>query len=193
MKRQVLNIIQNELQRTFQAYAAPLIAVDGRCASGKTTLAAQMQKEWDCNVIHMDDFFLRSEQRTEERLRQPGGNVDWERFREEVLTPFQRGTPFSYRPYDCHVRDFQESVRIIPDRLTVVEGSYSCHPELWGNYNLHIFLTISLDEQLRRIQVRNGADKVRDFQQKWIPLEERYFQTFQIAQRCELCFDEENW
>ena len=193
MKRQVLNVIQEEIQRIFQTHAAPLIAVDGRCASGKTTLAAQMQKEWDCNVIHMDDFFLRSEQQTEERLRQPGGNVDWERFRAEVLTPFRQGVPFSYRPYDCHIRDFQEPVRIIPDRLTVVEGSYSCHPELWGDYGLHIFLSISPDEQLRRIQARDGSDKARDFQWKWIPLEERYFQSFQIAQRCELCFDEKSW
>lgn len=75
----------------------------------------------------------------------------------------------------------------------MVEGSYSCHPELWGDYDLHIFLSISPDEQLRRIQARNGSDKVRDFQWKWIPLEERYFQTFQIAQRCELSFDEKSW
>lgn len=192
MSRQVPDIIREEIQRIFQTHAAPLIAVDGRCASGKTTLAAQMQKDLGCNVIHMDDFFLRSEQRTEERLRQPGGNIDWERFREEVLTPFRQGVPFSYRPYDCHIRDFQEPVRIMPDRLTVVEGSYSCHPELWSDYDLHIFLSISPDEQLRRIQARNGSDKMRDFQWKWIPLEERYFQAFQIAKRCELCFDEKS-
>ncbi len=42
-------------------------------------------------------------------------------------------------------------------------------------------------------EARNGSDKVRDFQWKWIPLEERYFQAFQIAKRCELCFDEKSW
>ena len=170
MKRQVLDIIAKEIQRTFQPHEASLIAVDGRCASGKTTLAAQMQEAWNCNVIHMDDFFLRPEQRTRERLQQPGGNVDWERFREEVLIPFRQGVSFSYRPYDCHMRDFREAVQIIPDRLTVVEGSYSCHPKLWDAYNLHIFLSISPDEQLRRIQARNGSDKMKDFQRKWIPL-----------------------
>ena len=40
-----------------------LIAVDGRCASGKTTLAASLERETGCNVVHMDDFFLRPEQR----------------------------------------------------------------------------------------------------------------------------------
>ena len=112
MKRQVLDIIAKEIRRTCQPHEASLIAVDGRCASGKTTLAAQMQEAWNCNVIHMDDFFLRPEQRTGERLQQPGGNVDWERFREEVLIPFRQGISFSYRPYDCHTRDFREAVQI---------------------------------------------------------------------------------
>ena len=57
-----------------------LIAVEGRCASGKTTLASALQKELGCCVFHMDDFFLRPEQRTRERLLTAGGNIDYERF-----------------------------------------------------------------------------------------------------------------
>ena len=49
----------------------------------------------------MDDFFLRPEQRTAQRLAQSGGNVDWERFQAEVLIPLRQGISFSYRPYDC--------------------------------------------------------------------------------------------
>ena len=60
-----------------------LIAIDGRCASGKTTLARQLQNLRACNVFHMDDFFLRPEQRTESRLKSPDGNVDCERFLKE--------------------------------------------------------------------------------------------------------------
>ncbi len=78
-----------------------LVAIDGRCAAGKTTLAASLQAQLECNVFHMDDFFLRPEQRTSERLRQPGGNVDFERFLTEVLRPLHDGAPVTYRPYDC--------------------------------------------------------------------------------------------
>ena len=35
-----------------------IIAIDGRCAAGKTTLAARLAKELGGDVIHMDDFFL---------------------------------------------------------------------------------------------------------------------------------------
>ena len=67
--------------------ASMLIAIDGRCAAGKTTLAALLKKEINCNIIHMDDFFLRREQRTLERMQEPGGNVDYERVLREVMVP----------------------------------------------------------------------------------------------------------
>mgnify|MGYP002587634825 CR=1 FL=1 len=165
-----------------------LIAVDGRCASGKTTLAAYIQRQTGCQVVHMDDFFLRPEQRTEERLTEPGGNVDWERFREEVLLPLSRGEKALVRPYDCHAKKLGEPVTVMPDLVTVVEGSYSCHPRLWDFYHMHIFLSIDPAEQLRRIEKRNGKAALEVFRDKWIPLEERYFETFHIAQRC-ICLE----
>jgi hypothetical protein len=55
------------------------IAVDGHSASGKTTLAKILQDVYRCTVFHMDDYFLRPEQRTPERLSKPGENVDHER------------------------------------------------------------------------------------------------------------------
>lgn len=191
MTESILEKIQRAI-RPLTTTDAPLrIAIDGRCAAGKTTIAAQLQSVFACQIFHMDDFFLRPEQRTEDRLRQPGGNVDWERFREEVLLPLRRGAPFDYLPYDCHTQTLKDPVKVEPKRLTIVEGSYSCHPELWDFYDLHIFLTISPEEQLRRIRQRNGERALEVFQNKWIPLEERYFEAFQIEQRCESCFQNE--
>ena len=75
-----------------------IVAIDGRCGSGKTTLAARLQKDLRCAVYHMDDFFPRPEQRTEERLSRPGENVDHERFLEEVLLPLHGTQPVTFRP-----------------------------------------------------------------------------------------------
>ena len=44
-----------------------LVAIDGRCGSGKTTLGEYLKGQFDCNLFHMDDFFLRMEQRTPDR------------------------------------------------------------------------------------------------------------------------------
>ena len=67
------------------------VAIDGPCTSGKTTFAAMLNRRFGGNVLHMDDFFLRPEQRTPERFAEPGGNVDRERFETEVLAPLAAG------------------------------------------------------------------------------------------------------
>ena len=77
-----------------------IVAIAGKCTSGKTTLASKLAQIYDCNVFHMDDFFLRPEQRTPERFAEIGGNVDYERFREEVLLPLKSGKAVSYRHFD---------------------------------------------------------------------------------------------
>lgn len=167
--------------------ASPLlIAIDGRCAAGKTTLAAALQEAIHCNVIHMDDFYLRPGQRTEQRMREPGGNVDRERFLEEVMLPLSRGQRFSYRKYDCRSMELSSPVRVEPGAVTVIEGSYSCHPALWDFYGLRIFLDVDEEEQLRRIRRRNGEQALAVFRDRWIPMEERYFETYRIQQCCDL-------
>ncbi|MCD8106981.1 MAG: AAA family ATPase [Oscillospiraceae bacterium] len=165
-----------------------LIAIDGRCCSGKTTLAAKLREKLDCTVIHMDDFFLRPEQRTPERYLEPGGNIDYERFLSEVMKPLKAGKPFSYRPYDCKLQTLKEPVPVEPCEVAVIEGSYSCHPEFWDFYDLRIFLDIEKDEQLKRIARRNGEQAVEVFKEKWIPLEELYIKTYNIKERCDLHF-----
>ena len=70
-----------------------LAALDGPCASGKTTLAGQAARQLGCPLVHMDDFFLPPARKTPARLAQPGGNVDWERVRDQVLAPLSRGEP----------------------------------------------------------------------------------------------------
>lgn len=168
-----------------------LVAIDGRCGAGKTTLAARLKEEMDCPVIHMDHFFLRPEQRTKERLQEPGGNVDYERVREEVLLPLSQGQEVSYRPFDCGKMELASPVQVKPGAVTVVEGSYSCHPDLWDFYHLRIFLDIGPQMQIQRIRRRNGSDAVPAFRDRWIPMEEQYFAAYRIQERCDLVFGEE--
>lgn len=186
MTRAAAYLLQ-EIQRRG-ANSPLLIAIDGRCAAGKTTLAAELQGETGCNVVHMDDFFLRPEQRTAQRLAQSGGNVDWERFQAEVLIPLRQGISFSYHPYDCRTQALKEAVQVSPRAVTLVEGSYSCHPQLWNYYGLRLFLTVDPQEQLRRIRLRSGPEALEVFRTRWIPLEEQYFRAFSIPERCDARF-----
>ena len=106
-----------------------VLAIDGRCAAGKTTLAARLAELCDCNVIHMDHFFLPWKQNTMEHSQQAGENMDYVRFCEEILIPLHEGRKFSY-----------------------------------------------------------GEDGVLMFQERWIPMENTYFHSFRIQEKCDLYF-----
>lgn len=166
-----------------------VIAIDGRCAAGKSTLAENLCKALHCNVLHMDDFFLRPEQRMPARLSEPGGNVDRERFLSEALLPLHGDADFSFRRYDCQRQALGEEIRVSIDRPTIVEGSYACHPALRRYYDLTVFLSVAPDEQKRRIARRNGEKGLINFVEKWIPMEERYFSAFDVCARCDMAFD----
>lgn len=172
------------VEKLLQTGQKPVLAIDGRCASGKTTLAGIIERLFDCNVFHMDDFFLPFEMRSEARLAAPGGNVHYERFRSEVLLPLALGAPFCYRPFCCRDGSFGEPVSVSPKLLSIVEGAYSMHPTLREHYGGSVFLTVSSKAQQNRILTRNGAEMLRVFQECWIPLEERYFHELHIPDLC---------
>lgn len=164
------------------------IALDGRCASGKTTFAEEMRLDHGCVVIHMDDFYLPFEQRTEAQMSIPGGNIDFDRLLREVLLPLKSGSTVGYRPYRCHSGCFLEETLLAPQPIVVVEGSYSCHPSLRGLYDLCIFMTVSPEEQLLRIRGRDPA-LAESFQKQWIPREESYFSACDVSAHCDIVWE----
>ena len=151
-----------------------IVAIDGKCTSGKTTSASKLAEIYDCNVFHMDDFFLRPEQRTPERFAEAGGNVDYERFLEEVLLPLKSRKAFSYRPFDCSTFTLAAPVTVTPKKLNIIEGTYSHHPYFGNPYDLKILLTVDEETQRRRILERPAFLHKRFFEE-WIPMENRYF------------------
>ena len=174
-----MNRITEKIDMLLAEKDRVVVAIDGSCTAGKTTLAGQLAMKYDCNLIRMDDFFLRPEQRTPERFAESGGNVDYERFREEVLENLRTGKPFSYRPYDCSTGSLKAPVEVQPKKLTVVEGTYSHHPYFGDAYDLRICLQVSEDLRARRILQRPAFLHKRFFE-AWIPMEQQYFKAFAI-------------
>lgn len=178
----------DRVERLLAEGRCAFVAIDGPCASGKTEFAASLHERFGGNVLHMDDFFLRPEQRTPERFAEPGGNVDRERFEAEVLKPLAAGKTVRYRPWDCHTGDFATSRSVEPAALTVVEGSYSMHPALRGYYDLTMCLIVDPSERLRRLEARNPR-MLQRFIDEWIPLENRYFESTNTQGSADLLVD----
>jgi len=163
-----------------------IIAIDGRAASGKTSLAEQLAASFDAPIVHLDDFFLPLEMRTEKRLNEPGGNVHYERFKAEVIDKLKAGEDFSYQRFDCKTKALADFVQVKKSPVVIVEGSYSHHPYFGDYADLKIFKTVDPDEQWRRILVRNGEAWGQPFKDKWIPLEEKYFEYFKIKESADI-------
>ena len=160
-----------------------VVAIDGMSGSGKTTLAEQLKKHFpQANVFHMDDYFLQPHQRTEERLAEVGGNVDYERFREEIIAHLQDREGVKCRVYDCGAQTLGEVVFVPWSPLVIVEGAYSQHPYFGNAYSLRVFCEVSEEEQVARILQRNGEEMLDRFVEEWIPKENAYFEKYKIKE-----------
>lgn len=174
------------IDRHRRTHPQTLVALDGPCATGKTTLGGFLSRLYHCPLFHMDDFFLPPERKTAQRLAQPGGNVDAERFFMEVLSPLSQGKTVRYRPYRCHPGTLGEEVVVPPASLAVVEGVYSLRPDLHAYYHVTCFLEAPWATRRARLLERGGAEALDRFEKLWIPLEDAYFRAFPIRQSCDV-------
>ena len=181
-----------------------VIAIDGRAASGKSTLSTSLRDviywcylqpaEYELLsslnrpgiIIRMDDFFLPPALRTAERLAEPGGNIHYERFIKEALPGLKTRKGFSYRKFDCSCMDYRGTVEIAPYRWRIVEGVYSCHP-IMGNYmDIRVFMDIHPNQQQSRISSRNTPNIAAQYFDKWIPMEETYFKAYGVREAADV-------
>jgi len=181
--------IASRINQLLQSLDRVLVAIDGMCCAGKTTMSERLGSLLDANVFHLDDYFLQPHSRTPDRLNQPGGNVDVERFLAEVLLPALRGETAQVRRYDCHKDQVLQPVSVAPKKIVLIEGAYSLHPLLAPYYNLKVFCRIDPQLQLSRILARNGKAALKTFENRWIPLENKYFEALDILSQCDIVID----
>lgn len=170
--------------RAVLSLRAGVVGIDGRCGSGKTTMAAALAARLPCRVVHTDDFYLPPASRRADWQQVPAANMDLERLRREVLLPARAGQPITLRAYRCAAGDYAPPLTLPPVPITIVEGSYSCHPALRDCYDLTMFVTCPPQEQARRLRCREG-ERAAAFFARWIPLEEGYFARDDVQAHCD--------
>ena len=169
----MFNTIYSAILRNAKEKRQLLVAIDGRAASGKTTLAAALKtvlsQDFHTAVIHTDDFYLPKESHDYEKL---GGNMDFDRLL-GLLEEVKRNGAATYRPFLCREQSLGEAVKVEDAEVILVEGSYSLHASLFPLYDLTFCLTVDPEEQKARIIKREG-ERAHTFFEKWIPLEEKH-------------------
>lgn len=175
-----------QLYSTIDLASKPIVInIDGNSGSGKSTLAHALSQLFMADVIHADDFFLQDHQRTEERLSEVGGNIDYERLKEEVIDSLKEGV--NYRKFNCMNKQFSDLIHV-NSQVIIIEGSYSSHPYFGDYSDLRVFLSIDKERQYQRILDRNGEKIFPRFKNEWIPKEDEYFAEFMILDKSDLTY-----
>lgn len=79
-----------------------VLALDGRCGSGKTTLANALAAQLPgYTLLRTDDFYLPPARRSPDWARTPCANMDLTRLRDEALRPAYAGQTVNYRAYSA--------------------------------------------------------------------------------------------
>lgn len=152
-----------------------IIALEGKCGAGKTTLSNKIAQQLNITIINIDDFFLPPHKKTPIRLNEVGGNIDYESIK-DLLNKIKTKEEIKYLRYDCTNIEYKLTTKE-KNSLILLEGVYSYHPYFNSFIDYLMFLDIDEHTQYERLKIRNNFQRFID---EWIPLENKYFDTLNI-------------
>lgn len=161
-----IDCLNNDLRKCSKK---SMIAFEGRCGSGKTTISSLIK---DVTLIHIDDFF---DEKKKERLNY-----------KELINLLNRinnakvGERIEFNAFSC--RDWKHYKKeIIVNNVILFEGVYSYSEEIRDYFDKVIFSVISKDEQLNRLTKRESKYYLQKYLNEWIPREEEYYESFDFV------------
>ena len=168
-----------------------LVAIDGPGGAGKSTSAHLLKEQlktlgWIVSVVKHDDFYRLSHQRENQQAAVIGGDFDWERLRDQVLTPLREGHSAHYQRYDWETDVLAEWRTISASDVVLVEGVYTMRRELTHLYDLKIWVECPRAIRLARGIARDGEKARTIWEQDWMPKEDYYDKTHLPHERADL-------
>ena len=174
-----------------------------RCAgrwsgSGKSTLAALVAAELEAVIVPGDDFFAAEITDAEWDLFDAPGRaraaIDWRRLRREALEPLIAGRAASWHPFDfaagtrpdgSYPRSAETEVRQ-PGSVIVVDGAYSCRPELADLIDVAVLVDVPVSERHLRLASRDDKAFSDAWHARWDAAEDHYFTRIRPASSFDL-------
>src|SRR5690606_9935350 len=170
LRRDVMASIVDEILGNYRR-GRIAIGVDGRTASGTSTFADDLAREFERRGFataraSLDDFMTPSEQRYRRGRFSPEGYYHdayaYDVFRRVLIEPFRLGgsAAFVTAAYD-RVRDvpIEPKWRTGPDDIfLVVDGGFLERPELRGVWNYTIWLDADAEVRAERLRERDGIE-----------------------------------
>jgi len=180
------------------------VGIDGRSGVGKSTLVTAVSKDsaeagdgiGEVTVIEGDDFYAGGSAEVWDRqtaAEKADRVIDWRRQR-GVLERLRRCGVAEWHPFDWDAEDWDsdivplESAPIVARAAPVVvlEGAYSCRPELHDLLDLRVLLDVPRDVRRRQLLEREGDAYRADWETRWSTAEDYYFGTVMPPERFDL-------
>lgn len=169
----------NQIQKYIDSFNDfTIFCLEGKCASGKTTLSNLLK---DVTVIDVDEFFLRKELKTKERLAEIGGNIDYDLYL-ECIKKIKPNSTITYTIFDCSTQSYTEKTINIKNKILLC-GVYSYHPKVRQYIDKLLYLIVDEKTQYERLKQRSMFKK---FIEEWVPLENKYFDSFDFISTADL-------
>ncbi|PSJ52190.1 uridine kinase family protein [Kumtagia ephedrae] len=155
-----------------------IIALDGRSGAGKSTLAKTLAEMFDAVLIEGDDFYAGG---TKLRVDSPEARaeacIDWTRQR-PALEALRAGREaiwraFDWETFDGRLRD--QTTRLVPKRIVILEGVYAARPELADLIDLRVMLVAPDDVRMARLMARERI--IGPWERQWHQAEDVYFRS----------------
>jgi uridine kinase len=156
---------------------AILLAIDGRGASGKSSLAEAVAKNLrHVTVVHTDDLALNR-------------GWDWQRLQEQVLEPIINNQQGRYQRYDWDTGGMAEWHDVPVGGLLILEGVYSMRRELGDIWDLTIWVECAKPARLNRALERDGKEMMPTWINVWEVQEDRYVKEQSPDKRADVIID----
>ena len=175
------------LQSHMQSAVGPLfVGIDGRSGTGKSTLAAHACERLDDLVaIEGDQFYAGGSAATwdSRSVAERANNViDWRRQR-VVLQSLRQTGQASWRSFDWEAEDWDSDTVPLVDGTTeiaaravvLLEGAYSCRPELHDMLDHRVLLNPPAELRRQQLLAREGEAYRNDWESRWAAAEDHYF------------------
>jgi uridine kinase len=180
--------MKGEAQRLVEAISQRVdgerpfvLAIDGRSGSGKSTLAAAVSGLLgECLVIEGDDFYAGGSQEewdARTAAQKADQVIDWRR-QYALLEALRQGQRAVWFGYDWEAFDgslLATPTVVDPAPVIILEGAYSCRPELTSVLDLRVLLETDLDVRRRRLRARDGDQWHDAWFDRWDEAERYYF------------------
>jgi uridine kinase len=164
-----------------------LIAIDGGSGSGKSLIAGIIAKQLNATLIATDDFFaaeITREGWVNRSYKERAADViNWRSLRSNVLEPLMDGMSASWQSFDFNAGIRPDGtygidsavINYVPNDVIILEGAYSCRPELSDLIHLKILVDVPVQVRHKRLRKREEKEFLIQWHERWDEAEQYYF------------------